>query len=43
LQPRLEAHRGRAGVEVLKMFARSIRSFADRRYFRLYPQPAPRR
>lgn len=40
MQPRLEALKTRAGVEVLKIFARSIRSFSDRPFARLYPQLA---
>jgi fatty acid desaturase/membrane-associated phospholipid phosphatase len=46
LQPRLEALKASAGVEVLRIFARSIRTFAGRPFARLYPQltqPAPTR
>lgn len=37
MQPRLSALKARPGVEVLRMFTRSIHAFAQRRFWRLYP------
>lgn len=37
-QSRLDALKARPGVEILRIFSRSIRSFAVRRFVRLYPQ-----
>jgi fatty acid desaturase/membrane-associated phospholipid phosphatase/phytoene/squalene synthetase len=37
-RPRLDALKARPGVEVLRVFTRSIHAFADRRFPRLYPK-----
>jgi fatty acid desaturase/membrane-associated phospholipid phosphatase/phytoene/squalene synthetase len=36
-QSRIDTLKARPGVEILKLFTRSIRGFADRRFARLYP------
>jgi phytoene/squalene synthetase len=40
-QRRFDALKARSGAQVLQIFTRSIRSFADRRLARLYPPQQP--